>query len=722
MSISASSLKHILQPAKGKERLSVLLKLCDLPSYWGEQDELLLLQEAGKLSIELGSPEERAKTVYLSAKYYSRKAQFPLAVELFNEALQLNVATGNKRGVVDCKIELGLIENSRSFFENALILSQESIELATQISYGKGLAEALHVKADSLQCKGALQEALSQAVKALDIYETMPDIAGIASSYYHLGVIYESMGNFEEALSNLDFALKIREDLGDRFGIAETLNETGIIHWKQSNHLEGTKQLFRALEIEQETGNRMGMAVSYNIIGNINSNLGNYEDAIKYYKLALDLCKELDRKRGIASAYYNIGIVHYELGEYDAALENHLSAMKLSNELGIKELICASHNYTGKVYAALGNYSEALRYQSRALVIGEELGDQRRIGIAHTGIGATYLYLGDVDKATEHLIKALKLGREMGEKTIIKDALFTLVEVCRKKKEFEQALEYFNQYHQVQHEISNESVQKQLTTLNFQHSMAVKEKESALLKEKNEEIQRYLHKLEISNNELKQFAHVAAHDLREPLRMISAYISLLEQSIGGNLDDNQKKFIGFAIDGSKRMELLIEDMLRLAKVDADPKIETIALSSVINEIKLNLDTLVKEKGTRLIAEELPSIKADRTQMLQLFQNIIGNGMKYNESETPTIVVKHNINGHQLHITVADNGIGIPAEMREKAFQIFQRVATAKKYAGSGIGLAICKKIVDSMGGKIWVEDNPGGGTVFNISFNNVLAS
>ncbi len=465
------------------------------------------------------------------------------------------------------------------------------------------------------------------------------------------------------------------------------------------------------------------MAASYNYIGNINSNLGNYEDAIRYYRLTQHICKELDRKKGMGASYYNIGIIHYELNNFEAALESHLTALKLNNETGIKELICASHNYTGKVYAALGNYQEALKYQSQAIIIGQELGDKRRLGIAHTGIGATYHLLGDYKNANDNLVKALLLGREMGEKTIIKDALFTLVEVCKKNGAFEQALEYFTEYHQVQNQISNEAVQKQLTMLNFQHSMEVKEKESALLKEKNEEIQRYLHKLEISNNELKQFAHVAAHDLREPLRMISSYIMLLDQSIGGNLSDTQKKFIGFAIDGSKRMEQLIEDMLRLAKVDTEPKTESIELTSVINEIKLNLETLMKEKGARLeIADELPVIKADRTQMLQLFQNIIGNGIKYNESAEPAIQIKHHVEGSEFSISIADNGIGIPVESREKAFQIFQRVPTAKKYSGSGIGLAICKKIVDSMGGKIWVEDNPGGGTVFHISFNNVLVT
>ena len=720
MSTTAGSLKSILQPAKGKERLLLLLKLCELPSFWGEPDELSHLEESRQIAFTNGSADERAKITYLLGRYYMRKANYNQSAEFFNQALNLYSESNNLRGKIDCEIRISEIDSIRGLFENALRAVQLSIDAAIAAFYNKGLADALYVKANTLHSLGNFPEAMSGFNKALDISESLQDMFGIAASYHNIAKVNGSLGNYGEALENLNFSLKIREDISDRFGIASTLNEIGSIHWKQSNHLEGIKQLFKALKIEEETGDKYNSAVTYNCIGNINSNLGNYEDAVKYYELAQKVWEELDHKKGIAALYYNLGIVHYESGKYEPALENHLRSLQLNKTIGYQEGICASLNYTGKVYAALGNFDEALGYQLEAVAVGKKLGEKRRLGIAYTGVGATYNSLGQYVEATENLVNALKIGRELGEKTIIKDALYSLVEVCKKKGEFETALDYYSQYYQVQNEISSESVQKQLTTLNFQHSLEVKEKESALLKEKNEEVQRYLHKLEISNNELKQFAHVAAHDLREPLRMISSYIGLLEQSMGTGLNAAQKQFIGFAIDGSKRMELLIEDMLRLAKVDADPKVERIELPSIVNEIRLNLDALLKEKGGHILADELPAIMADRTQILQLFQNIIGNGIKYNESEHPTIEIKHEINGTELRITIADNGIGIPAHYREKAFQIFQRVPTAKKYAGSGIGLAICKKIVDNMNGKIWVEDNPGGGTLFGISFNNAL--
>jgi signal transduction histidine kinase len=198
--------------------------------------------------------------------------------------------------------------------------------------------------------------------------------------------------------------------------------------------------------------------------------------------------------------------------------------------------------------------------------------------------------------------------------------------------------------------------------------------------------------------------------------MISAYITLLQRSFKDNLSAPQTEFIGFVSDAAQRMDQLITDLLRLAKVDANPRIEVVKLQGTVEEIKLNLEVLIKEKNAFIICPDLPEILADRTMIRQLFQNIIGNGIKYNESGKPVIVIKHSIRKNEFEISISDNGIGIPEHQRERAFQIFNRLPTSKEYPGSGIGLAICKKIVESMEGKIFIEDNPTGGTVFRMIF------
>ncbi|MDB5283437.1 MAG: sensor signal transduction histidine kinase, partial [Bacteroidota bacterium] len=261
-----------------------------------------------------------------------------------------------------------------------------------------------------------------------------------------------------------------------------------------------------------------------------------------------------------------------------------------------------------------------------------------------------------------------------------------------------------------------------LTRARKEFEFELKEKEAKLLREKNEEIQDYVHKLEISNNELKQFAHVASHDLREPLRMIMSYISLLKRSLNEQMNEQQLEFFGFVLDGAKRMDQLIQDLLRLAKVDANLQIERIKLANVMEEIKLNLETLTKEKNAVINIGPLPFIQADRTQMLQLFQNLIANGIKYNKSAVPEIKVSCIERKDKIEIMVADNGIGIPKHLTEEAFQIFRRLHKHNSTPGSGIGLAICKKIVESMGGTIKIEDAATGGTIFRVTFNKTALS
>jgi light-regulated signal transduction histidine kinase (bacteriophytochrome) len=202
--------------------------------------------------------------------------------------------------------------------------------------------------------------------------------------------------------------------------------------------------------------------------------------------------------------------------------------------------------------------------------------------------------------------------------------------------------------------------------------------------------------------------------------MIYSYVGLLQKSLGDNISEQQKEFIAYALDGSKRMDALIQDLLRLAKVDANPKREPIKLGMVVEELKWNLDALTKEKNAEIFCSDMPVLSADRTQMLQLFQNLIANGIKYNRGANPTIHISCKQLKGEVEISIADNGPGIPVNQREKVFQIFQRLHTNRDIAGTGMGLAICRKIVESMNGKIHIEDNVKGGTVFVFTLSTGL--
>lgn len=235
-------------------------------------------------------------------------------------------------------------------------------------------------------------------------------------------------------------------------------------------------------------------------------------------------------------------------------------------------------------------------------------------------------------------------------------------------------------------------------------------------KRTEEQIKATLMELERSNKELEQFAYVASHDLQEPLRMVSSYTQLLAQRYEDQLDDKAKKFMDYAVDGAVRMQRLINDLLAYSRVSTQGKtLETIDSHLALGEALRNLAAAIEENQVIVTNDDLPAVRADATQLSQLFQNLVGNAIKFRGANVPRIHISACDLGREWHFSVKDNGIGIEAKYAEKVFAIFQRLHTRQEYPGTGIGLAICKRIVERHGGRIWFESELGNGATFNFT-------
>ena len=219
--------------------------------------------------------------------------------------------------------------------------------------------------------------------------------------------------------------------------------------------------------------------------------------------------------------------------------------------------------------------------------------------------------------------------------------------------------------------------------------------------------------LQRSNAELQQFAYVASHDLQEPLRMISSYVQLLQRRYRDRIDEDADEFITYAVDGAKRMQGLIQGLLQYSRVGTHGKpFETIDCETILDRALANLQILLTESGAQVTHDPLPTLSADSTQLVQLFQNLIDNACKFRDNTTPQIHVTARLETGQWLFSVSDNGIGIDPEYAERIFIIFQRLHGREEFPGTGIGLAICKKIVERHGGRIWVEFGNRKGTTF----------
>jgi PAS domain S-box-containing protein len=223
--------------------------------------------------------------------------------------------------------------------------------------------------------------------------------------------------------------------------------------------------------------------------------------------------------------------------------------------------------------------------------------------------------------------------------------------------------------------------------------------------------------LQRSNSELEQFAYVASHDLQEPLRMVSSFTQLLARRYADKLDQDAMDFIHYAVDGANRMQQLIQDLLSFSRVTTrgQPRTRIHARDALENALS-NLQTVIAETGARITHDDLAEVDADRTQLVQVFQNLIGNAVKFGKSgESPSVHISCQQQGAEWVFSVKDNGIGINPKYFDRIFVIFQRLHTREAYSGSGIGLALCKSIVERHAGRIWVESQPDKGSIFRFT-------
>jgi len=242
-------------------------------------------------------------------------------------------------------------------------------------------------------------------------------------------------------------------------------------------------------------------------------------------------------------------------------------------------------------------------------------------------------------------------------------------------------------------------------------------------KDAEDALARHTNELARSNSELEHFAYVASHDLQEPLRMISNYTQLLARRYQGRFDSDADEFIGFAVDGAQRMQQLINDLLAYSRVGTKGReFEDADLESVLDGALRNLTISIQESGAVITHDPLPALRADSGQLVQLLQNLIGNALKFRGDAPPRVHISAQRTGSEWVFGVRDNGIGIDQQYADRVFIVFQRLHTRSEYPGTGIGLAICKRVVERHGGRIWLESRPDEGTTFFFTLPGVEAA
>ncbi|WP_049926006.1 sensor histidine kinase [Halopiger goleimassiliensis] len=248
------------------------------------------------------------------------------------------------------------------------------------------------------------------------------------------------------------------------------------------------------------------------------------------------------------------------------------------------------------------------------------------------------------------------------------------------------------------------------------------------LERRNRQLESMQERLEESNERLEQFAYAASHDLQEPLRMVSSYLQLLDDRHGDALDEEGEEFLEFALDGAERMSTMIDALLEYSRVDTQGQpFEPVSLEAILEDVRTDLEMRIEETGAELEYGDLPRVTGDPRQLRQLFQNLLSNAIEYSEDGRPRIEIEAERRGtasrsdpstnddREWIVSVSDDGIGIDPADQDRIFEVFQRLHTQAEHAGTGIGLALCKRIVERHGGDIWVDSEPGEGTTVSVT-------
>ncbi len=615
------------------------------------------------------------------------------------------------------------------------------------------------------------KQTIAYAQRAFDLAKVIAYKKGEASSLNHIGIGYDVQGDLDKAMNYYQAASDAAADMDDKIGVRSYTNNVGLIHMRRGDYKKAMECFHKALEMVDEEKDKELASILLNNIGIIHSGEERYEKALEYFNYSLKIERGLNNPLGVSMALTNIGEQYQELGQKAKALICYKEALAIAKKNGDKvgESILLSN--MGEAHFENGLLDLAEEFFPEALGLAKEVGDKGTISQVLNNFAKLKSKQGKHQEAIKYAQEGLLIAREMGDKRAVTDLFETLTQSYVENEDFEKAFEYKNLHNQAKDSLFSAEKSKQILELSTQYETKRKETENALLKEqqaKNEAIIRqrttiglavalililmsiiafilynsnrqknkYSQRLEnevtertsdleesnvklrSSNKELERFAYIASHDLKEPLRNIMSFTRLIERRLPEETksDKDIEEYFSFIVNNTKQMHQLIEDVLEYSRIgNVKPESENIEIVEVAASVVNVLNSTLKDRNVKVNIGDLPRVKANSSQLFLVLKNLIENGIKYNKSSHPVISVFCATKNGMHEITVADNGIGIEGDYHNRIFGMFKRLHNREEFQGSGLGLSICKKIIQSLGGDIWVESKAGAGSKFTFS-------
>ncbi|MGB0864089.1 MAG: tetratricopeptide repeat protein [Saprospiraceae bacterium] len=583
-------------------------------------------------------------------------------------------------------------------------------------SYSKRIDDLLEASEKALQV--SYDEAIPLVQEAFNFVDESTDDERKCKLNYTLSRIYFLKGNYTRAL---DYAKNGVDVCKNSFEISPLLrhkifNLTGVIYQEQVEVVSATAHFMKAIEALKglEAEYKQEVAGVYMNMAIISYHNRNFTESLEALEEATRYMEELDFHVGMFRCYNTYGNVYNELNELDNAEIFYQKSLKIVQKLNNSQYLANTYSNLSNIAEKRTDFEKALRLVRKSISINQLLNSEAVIAVDYRRIGVIYFELGRVEKGIEYLEKSYELSTELGSNKEALVTLNSLADACSKAKLWEQAYHYRTLQGKLKSKMFSEEKTRVLSEMQVHHQLERKQRETKILKASEEKIRVYADKLAESNQELERFARVASHDMKEPLRMIKSYLSLIKRKVDKLGDEDLNEYMFFAIDGADRMQVLITEILKLAAVQSKShKMSKVDMNDVVFMAKNNLRQVIAERNVTVnLPSSLPIVEGNMALLIQLFQNLIANGVKYNRSETPQIDIKMKEQENTYQFEVIDNGIGIEEAYFDKVFEMLTRLHNRTEFEGTGIGLATCKRIVERHEGKIWVTSEHGKGSNF----------
>lgn len=685
-----------------------------------------------KLAEDNNSLDEVMSSKIFIAKIYCRKGHYCGDSQYFYKAYEI-LQTIDEESIVEDEIlnfyltksEIALLkDDSREAHRNADLAFQKS-QNKNDIS---GMVQSQLAKAEVFMLKNQFTDAAILVNQSLVYLEKIEEPILKAKAFNVLCKIRIKQQDYNEILDYGKEVLRISQEYNDIEKEIIASSNLGIYYGSRLDYKSAIKYFFSSLEKSKEiqfdrqtAQNLINLGTIYARLFNPKESLSNYQAVVEKYDQVL-----VDTTRTII--YNNIGNIHFEEKSYEESKKNFQKSLALAEQIQYTEMIALALAHLGKLSCEENDFETALSFADRANELLEDLGDVNAKSINVLNFAKLAHHSGDFETAILHLKEGIEISKKVRNEENEIACYSLLAEFYRDKRDFENAFYFKSLYAEKQEDYLKKMRNRQI--LDQEIKFATREKEQqidaltranklqAMLLQKQEEIERANEQLTQANEELKQFAYVASHDLKEPLRMIGSYTQIINRKFASELDESTQLYFHYVTDGVERMNNLLDGLLKYATVGRGAQdLKIIDLNDTMVICQANLRLLIEETETKLEVNDLPSILGIRSLLSQLFQNLISNAIKFRNKDTiPEISVRCEEKGNEYLISIKDNGIGIKEEYKERIFVIFQRLHARTDYEGTGIGLAICHKIMQRMGGKIWVESEFGKGSTFFFTF------